>query len=147
MALSHKMKCPYCSENIKDDALKCRYCGEWISEPPPQAELPLIDPNSRTPKTDSHKVKRGLPPSYYRTSILTTEDYTESYLIWAILATALCFPPTGIAAISYSLQVRRHLAEGKTELALTASKRARLLCILSLVIAIIFVYPVLLIVF
>ena len=37
--------CPYCAEDVRDEALKCKHCGSWILPPPPGVSAAPTGPN------------------------------------------------------------------------------------------------------
>lgn len=67
------MKCPFCSEEIKDDAQKCRFCGEWLVS---QDQIK----NTQSIQKDNSDIK---PFEVYLTSFVNGKKTTEYKLLFA----------------------------------------------------------------
>ncbi|MER5831550.1 CD225/dispanin family protein [Streptomyces sp. NPDC002130] len=92
---------------------------------------PSVPPHSEPPTQPPHSEQQqwGFAPQ---------RPVPESYMTPAILVTLLCFLPTGIAAIVFASQVSAKLTTGDYQGAAQASRKARILILVSVGLGVLF---------
>lgn len=108
------IKCPYCFEEIQDDAQKCKHCNEWLADKDNTLQKP-----SEHQDIQSLKIKHNI----------------HSHLVLSIISVLFCCLP-GLFALLYSSRVDTHLKKGEIDKAMSASKNAQIAAWLAIILGI-----------
>ncbi len=127
------MYCPTCGARNGDSVRFCGNCGKNLEAQEPSAPDPQpYDPPPPEPqpyRSYRFEAESGFEPQEQPLHI-------NNYLIPSILVTLFCCLPLGIAAIIFAAQVNGKVASGDIPGAQSASRTARTLVIVSVVLGV-----------
>ena len=116
------MYCTQCGTEAEEGGRFCAKCGRALSG---STEQDWPAPETRE--------ARAYDPNYRRED----RPHVPDHLVWAILSTVFCCPPTGIVSIVYAAQVNGKVAAGDFAAARKASQDAKAWIWVSVVVGII----------
>lgn len=126
------MFCPKCGATNDDAARFCGACGTDMSAYLSQAGG---QPAAQLPPQYQQPYQQPAQPGPYGYGGMVPR--VASHLVWAIISFVFFFWPTAIAAIVYASRVNNRLAIGDFYGAQEASRKAKIWCWVSFIIAVV----------